>query len=133
MAKKKTKNVQKAVKKFGSKFVILVAIFLFIGIAIGGGVAYFMTKDDNFSLVGEKTINLEIGDTYTEQGAIVNYQRKDISSDVNIAIYDYEGEIVENIDTSAPNEYSVVYTIDCRKWHDYKIIRIVIVGGGIDG
>ena len=107
-------------------------IFLLIGVLCGVGAAYFVTKDDCFVMNGSKVIELELNSTYSEQGVKVVEFGKDVSSKVEIVIYDENDDVVEEIDTSSDTEYSVVYTIDSLKWEKYTLIRRVVVGGGID-
>ena len=107
-------------------------IFLLIGVLCGVGGAYFVTKDDCFVMNGSKVIELELNATYSEQGVKVIEFGKDVSSKVEIVIYDENDDVVEEIDTSSDTEYSIVYTIDSLKWEKYTLIRRVVVGGGID-
>jgi hypothetical protein len=119
-------------KKVKVKLSPFFVIFLLIGVLCGVGSAYFVTKDDCFVMNGSKVIELELNATYSEQGVKVIEFGKDVSSKVEIVIYDENDDVVEEIDTSADTEYSVVYSIDSLKWEKYTLIRRVVVGGGID-
>ena len=119
-------------KKVKVKLSPFFVIFLLIGVLCGVGAAYFVTKDDCFVMNGSKVIELELNATYSEQGVKVIEFGKDVSSKVEIVIYDENDDVVEEIDTSSDTEYSVVYTIDSLKWEKYTLIRRVVVGGGID-
>ena len=110
----------------------LFVIFLILGILGGVGASYFMTKDDCFVMNGSKTIEIELNGTYQEQGVKVVEFGKDISSKVEIVIYDENDDIVESINTSEDTEYSIVYKVDSLKWEKYTLIRRVVIGGGID-
>lgn len=107
-------------------------IFLIIGVLFGVGASYVITKDDCFVMNGSKVIEIELDGTYQEQGVKVIEFGKDISSKVEIVIYDENDDIVESINTSEDTEYSVVYKVDSLKWEKYTLIRRVVIGGGID-
>ena len=106
-------------------------IFLLIGVLCGVGASYVITKDDCFVMNGSNVIEIELNGTYSEQGVKVVEFGKDVSSKVEIVIYDENDDVVEGIDTSSDTEYSIVYTIDSLKWEKYTLIRRVVVGGGI--
>lgn len=125
MGKKKS-NVKVKVKL--SPFFV---IFLLIGVLCGVGASYVITKDDCFVMNGSNVIEIELNGTYSEQGVKVVEFGKDVSSKVEIVIYDENDDVVEEIDTSSDTEYSIVYTIDSLKWEKYTLIRRVVVGGGI--
>lgn len=107
-------------------------IFLIIGVLFGVGASYMITKDDCFVMNGSKVIEIELDGTYQEQGVKVIEFGKDISSKVEIVIYDENDDIVESINTSEDTEYSIVYKVDSLKWEKYTLIRRVVIGGGID-
>ena len=111
------------------KIPLIFLVFFLVGALIGVGASYVVTKDDCFILNGSKEIILDVNDTYVDQGVKVVAFGKDISDDVIITIYDCEEEEVEEIDTTIENEYTIIYTINSKKWNDYKLIRRVIVGG----
>ena len=125
MGKKKS-NVKVKVKL--SPFFV---IFLLIGVLCGVGASYMITKDDCFVMNGSNVIEIELNGTYSEQGVKVVEFGKDVSSKVEIVIYDENDDVVEEIDTSSDTEYSIVYTIDSLKWEKYTLIRRVVIGGGI--
>ena len=122
---------RKAKVKVRVKLSPLFVIFLILGVLGGVGASYFMTKDDCFIMNGSKTIEIELNGTYQEQGVKVIEFGKDISSKVEIVIYDENDDIVEEINTGEDTEYSIVYTIDSLKWEKYTLIRRVVIGGGI--
>ena len=111
------------------KIPLIFVVFFLVGSLIGVGVSYVVTKDDCFILNGSKEIVLDINDTYVDQGVKIVAFGKDISDDVIITIYDCEEEKVDEIDTTIENDYTIIYTINSKKWNDYKLIRRVIVGG----
>ena len=112
-------------KKVPAVFVV----FFLLGMLIGVGVSYVVTRNDCFILNGSKEIIIDVNDVYKDQGVKVVEFGKDISEDVIITIYDSDDEEVDNIDTSIIGEYTIIYTIDSKKWDEYKLIRRVIVGG----
>ena len=110
----------------------LFVLFLLLGVLLGVGTSYFITRDDCFVMNGSKVIEVELNGTYQDQGVKVIEFGKDISSKVEIVIYDENDDVVDSIDTSSDTEYSIVYTVDSLKWEKYTLIRRVVVGGGID-
>lgn len=101
-----------------NKLFILIAVFLVVGIIIGFGGGYLVTKNDTFKLNGEDEIELHLLETYEEQGAKAIAFGKDISKSVKI-----EG----NVDTSVPGTYVLKYTCNNFKYKKITRIRYVVV------
>lgn len=85
MAKRKSevqKAAEKAVKKTHTATVVLAVLFFVIGCIGGVIVSMQLTKNDKFELNGEKTVYLEIGEKYIEQGVTVISFGKDVSDKI---------------------------------------------------
>lgn len=116
MAKKTEKRKSK--KSFG-------LIFCVILIAIGAVCGYFVsqkvTENDKFEIVGEKVIEVEVGGTYTDEGAVVISFGKNLSSKIKTE---------NNIDFSTAGQYYIKYTVDNFRFKGvarYRIIKVVEV------
>lgn len=125
MAKKSNtrKQVEKAVKKTNRTTIVLAVVFLIIG-AIVGCIGYcYLTKNDKFELNGNKTITLDLGSDYIEQGATVISFGKDVSDKIVIS--------GDELDTLTEGEYQLVYRIDDFRYKNYQLVRtIIVVNGG---
>ncbi len=112
------REVKKVVKKTHWVTILCVALFLIIGLLAGMVTYNQITKDDVFEVVGDKEINLNIGDTYTELGAIAKAWGKDVSKDI---------VITGVVDTTQEGSYNIVYTINNFKYKGVQRIRVVNV------
>lgn len=121
MAKKKTstyKKVEKAVKNTSPKIIAVTLIFLVLGLILGVGSCYFLTKNDKFEIIGEKDITLNVGDSYVERGAKVIAFGKDLSNQI---------EIESDVNTSVAGIYVVKYKVNNFKYKDIVRVRYVTV------
>lgn len=121
MAKKKTstyKKVEKAVKNTSPKIIAVTLIFLVLGLILGVGSCYFLTKNDKFEIIGEKDITLNVGDSYVESGAKVIAFGKDLSNQI---------EIESDVNTSVAGIYVVKYKVNNFKYKDIVRVRYVTV------
>ena len=136
MAKKSNaqKAAEKAVKKSHPATLILALLFLIVGAAAGVILSRELTKNDCFVLLGDKQIELAVGESYVEAGVSIISFGKDISDEaVRGGDFESMGEQPEE------GIYQIVYTVDDFRWGDYQLVRTVIVGnpegaeGQIDG
>lgn len=112
MAKKKSTKM--------SISLIVILIILIVGAVAGYFVAKKVTEDDKFVLVGEKVIEVEVGGSYEDEGAIVISFGKDISDKVKVD--------TSNVDYSTVGEYYIKYTVDNFRFKGierYRIIKVV--------
>ncbi len=111
-SKKRTKN-----KKRPVFLTLLLAIFVLFG---AGGYFTFrqITKNDEFTLVGEKEVVLSVGEVYQEKGAKVISFGKDKSAQVVIE---------SNVDTSVAGRYYVKYQVKDFRFKSVVRYRYVIV------
>ena len=124
MAKQKTTTkLKREAKKQAKKnpiLVILLVLFLGGG-AIGG---YFggkyITRNDTFEVVGEKTVYLSVGESFEDEGAKAVSFGRDVSDKI-------VAEVDENLDTSVAGEYYVKYTVDDIRFKSVVRYRYIIV------
>ena len=123
MVKTKAKNqtrkkIEKQVKK-ANPFVLLLFALVFVGCGIGG---YFlstnMIKNDKFEIIGEKTINLTLGETYQDEGAVAISFGKDITDKILSE---------NNIDFTKPGQYYIKYTVEDARYKDVCRYRTVVI------
>ena len=123
MARKRSsvsKAAEQAVKKSHPAAVILTIVFLIVGIAAGVLVSRQITKNDKFILNGEKTVQMEVGGAFVDEGATVISFGRDISSDVQVS--------GDELNADVEGVYQLVYTVDDLRWGDYQLVRVVVVG-----
>ena len=84
MAKKSDvqKAAEKAVKKSHPATLILAILFLIVGAVAGVVLSRELTKNDKFELIGEKQVELAIGESYKEAGVKIISFGRDISDKV---------------------------------------------------
>lgn len=125
MAKKSDvqKAAEKAVKKSHPATLILAILFLIVGAVAGVVLSRELTKNDKFELIGEKQVELAIGESYKEAGVKIISFGRDISDKVA-----YGGDFVAMGEIPEEGIYQIVYTVDDFRWGDYQLVRTVIVG-----
>ena len=79
-----------------------------------------ITKNDKFILNGEKTVQMEVGGAFVDEGATVISFGRDISSDVQVS--------GDELNADVEGVYQLVYTVDDLRWGDYRLVRVVVVG-----
>ena len=124
MAKKSDvqKAAEKAVKKSHPATLILAILFLIVGAVAGVMLSRELTKNDKFELIGEKQVELAIGESYKEAGVKIISFGRDISDKVA-----YGGDFVTMGEIPEEGIYQIVYTVDDFRWGDYQLVRTVIV------
>lgn len=116
--KKAATQIRKSAKKLSKAAKSAIIICFVIGIGIGAAVCAYISREDGFSLNGEKEITVSVGAHYTEQGATVVSLGKDLSEQIQIS---------GTVDTVTAGVYYIVYTVDCYKYGDYQLVRKVTV------
>ena len=114
------KSNKKDSKTLSIKFFIVVLV-LILAVIAGYFTCKTLTKNDKFEIIGEKTITLEIGDEYIDQGAKAIAFGKDISSQIRTE---------SNVDYDNVGEYYIKYFVDNILYKDvfrYRYIKIVEV------
>ena len=125
MAKKSDvqKAAERAVKKSHPATHILAILFLIVGAVAGVMLSRELTKNDKFELIGEKQVELAIGESYKEAGVKIISFGRDISDKVA-----YGGDFVTMGEIPEEGIYQIVYTVDDFRWGDYQLVRTDIVG-----
>lgn len=120
--KGKKGNLKKdVIKKTNGLTIFLVALFFVVGVLGGVGGYYFLSKNDEFLLVGEKEITIALNSEYVEQGVKVISFGKDKSKEVSIT-----GEV----DVTKPGKYTITYTSNDIKFKNVKRVRTITVLSG---
>ena len=144
MAKRRTNSPKIKIPKKHRTTAIVVVLCFIVALILGAGTYYLMGKNDTFFVLGNKTTKIDVGETFTDDGAFVKVLGKDISSFVETKIYDISGEEITAIDTTVDSEYYIVYTLGdidnlsfmtkffAKKYSEYTQIRHVIVGEGVN-
>ena len=126
-SKRTSKKVNKQLKKVSAGALVMAVLLLVVG-AVGG---YFgvkvLTKNDCFVLNGKDEITLQIGESYTDEGAKVIAFGKDEANKIQI-----ETNLVKNNDgtysTDEVGTYYMVYTVDNFKYGTlFKIKKIRLI------
>ena len=113
-------TIEKMSKSLHKKTVTIVVIFFVLGLLIGFGAYKFITKDDCFKLIGQETLELNIGASeYVEEGVIIKAFGKDISDQVKI---DATG-----VDYQTAGEYYILYTVDSPIYQKYTLYRTITI------
>ena len=110
-----------AKKKSAKMSVSLIVILLLV--AVGAVCGYFtaqkLTENDKFEIIGERIIEVQVGGTYEDEGAVAVSFGKDLSDKI----------IVENVvDFNTPGQYYIRYTVDNFRFRGierYRIINVV--------
>ena len=122
MAKQTLKTkAKKEIKKGTTKrpvFTFLLAVLFASGLAGGYFGGEYLTKNDTFEIIGDQTIELNVGQQYQEQGVKIISFGKDISSKVVIE---------DNIDTTTEGDYYVKYSVDDIRYGKIVRYRYVVV------
>ena len=136
--KKIKKNVKSTAKRFSTGGIVALVMCFLIG--LGGGVfsVFFMTKNDTFTLSGDKKFEYVIGDNdgtviYTEAGYSVVSFGKNLTDMVKIDTNlekDNSGNYI--IDTSVEGEYYIIYTVDSLKYGKIQRVRSFTVKESAD-
>jgi len=144
MAKRRTNTPKIKIPKKHRTTAIVVVLCFIVALILGAVTYHLMSKNDTFVVLGNKTTQIAVGETFTDEGALVKVFGKDVSSYVEKKIYDNNGEEITAIDTSTDNEYYVLYKLGSlenagfitkffgKKYSEYTQIRHVIVGEGVN-
>ena len=120
MKKSTQKKMIKAIKKTNKSILVCSILFLLLGLVSGYGTAKYLTRNDTFEIIGDKTITLNLNDTYTDSGAKAIEFNKDITDEIIV-------EGLEDIDTSKEGKYMIVYRLNSKRYKNIKRVRYVVV------
>ncbi|MBQ3048001.1 MAG: DUF5011 domain-containing protein [Clostridia bacterium] len=123
------KAAEKAIKKLPKKSKIAIALFFLIGAVIAYFGASFICKNDCFEIYGKKSIVIEVNTTYTDDGAKMIAFGQDASQKLTIEVYKDSQKLngLEDIDTSLPGTYQIVYKSNSIRFKDVQLIRTVTI------
>ena len=125
------KKLKKALKKVHAGYLAVAAIFLVIGLAIGGWFAASSTANDLFVLNGEKRNEVEVGGTlsYIDEGVTCISMGKDVSASVEITTNMERSEDGKTFtgNTSVEGDYYIEYKITEGRFKGLSRVRIFTV------
>lgn len=117
MAKSYKSKIKKSVKNNPILFLVFVIVFAVCG--VGG---YFfsnhMIGNDKFEILGEKTINLTLGERYEDEGAIAISFGKDITDKI---------QTENTIDFERPGQYYIKYSVDDIRYNGVYRYRTIVI------
>ena len=120
MKKSTQRKIVRTIKRSNKALLICSILFLIIGAGLGYYSVTTFTQNDTFEIIGEQTITLNIGDTYSDQGAKAIEFNKDISSMIVT-------EGIDDVDTSKRGVYTITYTLNSTRYKMIKHYRYIIV------
>ncbi len=132
-SRKAKREAKKAVKKAHKGYIITVVIALAIGLAGGWFGMGYVTRNDAFTINGEKTTVYNVGDTirYVDEG--INY----VSFGTSLSdAYEIETDMTKNddgsytADTSDTGSYVITYRITSGRCKGMTLYRVFTVKDG---
>lgn len=117
------KKLKKTIKKIHKSIFLCIFIFLILGVLIGFAGVSMLTNNDTFELIGNKNITLQLNEEYKELGVKVISFGKDLKNEVIIE---------SNLDTSKEGEYTIIYSVNSKKYKNIKRVRYIKVVNGSD-
>lgn len=123
MAQKKKSSTKKnnSIKHGKKKQSVFLTVLMIITLIFGAG-GYFtfhlMTQNDEFTIIGEKTITLSVGDAYEDEGAKIISFGKDRRDTLHIE---------NTVNTQEAGEYYVKYSSTDYRYKNVVRYRYVIV------
>lgn len=126
---KAKKTAEKTVKKLPKKAKFAMVLFFLIGVVaayFGGGI---ICKNDCFEINGKKSIVIEANQTYVDEGVNVIAFGQDAISKVSVEVYkdSTKLESLDQIDTSTPGTYQIVYKVNSIRFKDVQLIRTLTI------
>ncbi len=120
ISKKAKKKTKKIVSKFSSATKIVACMFFALCLFCGVATTYFITKNDTFEIIGELEVEINLGESYEDQGVKIIAFGKDISDQV---------EIIGEVDTTFADDYVIKYKVNNIRFLNYTLYRKVTVKG----
>ena len=131
MAKNNRRQIEKALKKLHTGYIITIAACLLIGAIAGAFYARTVTANDVFVLNGEKATTVTVGETlvYEDEGIKCISMGKDISDKVEIQTNMKRSEDGKTFsgDTATECEYYITYTVTEGRYAGLSRVRIFTV------
>ena len=125
------KKARKALRKLHAGYLIVIAVSLIIGVAAGGFYAHTLTANDEFTLCGQKTNTVTVGEelSYTDEGIKCISMGKDLSDKVEIKTnmtVSPDGKTYSG-DTNLVGEYYITYTVTEGRYAGLSRVRVFTV------
>lgn len=118
------REIKRMVKKTHKSIILCVLLFLILGFGGGYVTTMFITKNDTFELIGDKSVTLNLNEEYQEKGVKAISFGKDLTNKVTID---------SNLDINKVGEYRIIYTINSSlKYKNIKRVRYISVVNGSD-
>lgn len=126
---KAKKSAEKVAKKLPKKAKFAMILFFLIGVVgayFGGSI---ICKNDCFEINGKKSMVIEANQTYVDEGVKVIAFGQDANSKVSVEVYKDSTKIegLDQIDTSAPATYQIVYKVNSLRFKDVQLIRTLTI------
>lgn len=127
--KKTQKNVNNTLKKAGLKGFLTAFFVLILCLGIGLGTSFIITKDDCFTLKGEKDIILTVETPYIEDGFTVIEFGKDVSNKVEIEtnmLINEDGYYTPQYDelgNPVAGQYYIIYKAKTFKYSKFATVE----------
>lgn len=105
------------------KFIVLL-VLIAGAIVCGFFTAKHITRNDTFEIIGERTVTIQVGQVYEDQGAKAISFGKDVSSKITAE---------SNVNNMEEGSYYIKYTVDDIRYKNIERYRIVIVVAASEG
>ena len=125
------KKLKKAIRKTHTGYLVVIALSLIIGAAVGYFAASFVAGNDCFELNGQKETEIKIGQElkYTDEGIKYVSYGKDLSGAYAVTTnLTMAGNGTYTGDTSSEIEYYIIYTITegrCEGMTLYRTFNVI--------
>ncbi len=113
----KRSNSKQASKKF-NLLIFIIALSLVLGGIVGYFTGWALIKNDKFVINGESIIEVFIGESYEDEGAIAISFGKDVSSKIKTE---------SNVNYDEEGNYYIKYTVDNIRYRGVERYRTIIV------
>lgn len=114
-SRRTNKQVNKAISKIGFAGIVIALVFMLLGCGVGGGVIYFLSRNDCFVINGREEITLTIGENYVDDGVKVISFGRDLSDSCVV-----DTDLIINQDgsytASEIGTYYIKYSVDDIKY-----------------
>ena len=120
------KKLKKAIRKTHTGYLVVIALSLIIGAAVGYFAASFVAGNDKFELNGQKETEIKIGQElkYIDEGIKYVSYGKDLSGAYVVTTnLTAVGDGTYTADTSVATEYYIIYTVTEGRCKDMTLYR----------
>ena len=126
---KTKKSVKSVAKKLSAKTKIAMFLFFVIGVAASYFGGSIICKNDCFEVNGKKSVVIEAGQSYIDEGVKVIAFGQDANSKVSIEVYKDNTKLdgLEQIDTTTPATYQIVYKVSSIRFKNIQLIRTLTI------